>query len=156
MRIGHSIDIHAFADDRELKLGGISIPGRGLQGHSDADVVLHAISESILGALALGDLGEHFPDTDDKYKNKDSSFFVSRSIEMMTDMNYIVSNIDCMIVCEEPKLKPYIGLMRKHIANLLLVQENQVSIKATTAEGLGFLGNKKGIMATATVLLEEV
>lgn len=156
MRIGHSIDIHPFDEEKELILGGVKLPGRGLKGHSDADVLLHAITESIFGALAMGDMGTHFPDTDERWKGQDSSAFVVYAVDKLSERNCIISNLDCMIIAEEPKLSPYIEKIRKRVAELLLIQISQVSIKATTAEGLGFLGNREGILASATILLEEV
>jgi 2-C-methyl-D-erythritol 2,4-cyclodiphosphate synthase len=153
MRIGHSMDIHPFDNGRKLVLGGISIDHIGLKGHSDADVLLHVVAESILGALALGDLGSHFPDTDPQYRNKPSDFFVTKVVELMQKQQYKVSNIDCMVITETPRLVTYKKRIQENIANLLQCDPTQVSIKATTAEGMGFIGRSEGMLATATVLL---
>lgn len=153
MRIGHSMDIHPFDHERKLVLGGVLIDHIGLRGHSDADVLLHVVAESILGALALGDLGTHFPDTDPQYRHKPSSFFVETAVSLMQAQGYRVSNMDCMVMTEMPKLKPYKIQIQERIAALLQVQPSQVSIKATTAEGMGFIGRSEGMLATATVLL---
>lgn len=155
MRIGHSMDIHPFDHERKLVLGGVAIDHIGLRGHSDADVLLHVVAESILGALALGDLGTHFPDTDSQYRNKPSSFFVETAVSLMKQAGFKVSNIDCMVMTEMPKLSPHKKLIQERIASLLQVQANQVSIKATTAEGMGFIGRAEGMLASATVLLVE-
>ena len=153
MRIGHSMDIHPFDHTRTLILGGIKMDHVGLKGHSDADVLLHVVAESILGALALGDLGTHFPDNDPTFKNKPSHYFVEEAIRLANEQGYLVSNIDCMVLTETPKLQPYKTQIQENIARLLQVQPNQVSIKATTAEGMSFIGRGEGMLATATVLL---
>lgn len=153
MRIGHSMDIHPFDHSRSLVLGGISIDHVGLKGHSDADVLLHVVAESILGALALGDLGTHFPDTDPAFKNKPSDYFVEEAVRLAFSHGYVVSNIDCMVLTETPKLQPHKSKIQENIARLLQVEPNQVSIKATTAEGMSFIGRGEGMLATATVLL---
>ena len=155
MRIGHSIDVHKFTTSRKLTLGGVKIDYMGLEGHSDADVLFHAVAESILGALALGDLGSNFPDNDPLYKNVDSSILIKKTMELVGDQ-YRVSNIDCQVIAESPKIAPYIKEMRNNIAKLLKIDIKQVSVKATTTEGLGFIGSKEGIAATATVLIEEL
>lgn len=155
MRIGHSMDIHPFDHSRTLILGGIPIDHVGLKGHSDADVLLHVVAESILGALALGDLGTHFPDSDESFKNKPSHFFVEEAVRLASDHGYVLSNIDCMVLTETPKLQPYKSKIQENIARLLRVEPNQVSIKATTAEGMSFIGRGEGMLATATVLLEQ-
>lgn len=155
MRIGHSMDIHPFDHSRALILGGISIDHVGLKGHSDADVLLHVVAESILGALALGDLGTHFPDSDPKYKNQPSTLFVEEALRFAKEQGYQVANIDCMVLTETPKLQPYKSQIQENIARLLDVKPHQVSIKATTAEGMSFIGRGEGMLATATVLLEE-
>lgn len=155
MRIGHSMDIHPFDNGRRLVLGGIAIDHIGLKGHSDADVLLHVVAESILGALALGDLGSHFPDSDAQYRNKPSSFFVVKVVELMEQQNYKISNIDCMVITETPRLSSYKQQIQANIASLLQCDSSQVSIKATTAEGMGFIGRGEGMLATATVLLVE-
>lgn len=156
MRIGHSMDIHPFDNGRRLVLGGIHIDHIGLKGHSDADVLLHVVAESILGALAMGDLGSHFPDSDDQYRNKSSDFFVAKVVELMQQKQYKISNIDCMIITETPRLSTYKKSIQENIASLLLCEPSQVSIKATTAEGMGFIGRGEGMLATATVLLVAV
>lgn len=156
MRIGHSMDIHPFDNGRKLVLGGIHIDHIGLKGHSDADVLLHVVAESILGALALGDLGSHFPDSDAQYHNKSSDFFVSKVVELMKQHQYKISNIDCMVITETPRLSPYKKKIQENIASLLHCDASQVSIKATTAEGMGFVGRGEGMLATATVLLVAV
>ena len=153
MRIGHSMDIHPFDHSRSLVLGGVSIDHVGLKGHSDADVLLHVVAESILGALALGDLGTHFPDSDPAFKNKSSDYFVEESVRLALSQGYVVSNIDCMVLTETPKLQPYKQMIQEKIARLLHVVPSQVSIKATTAEGMSFIGRGEGMLATATVLL---
>lgn len=155
MRIGHSMDIHPFDHERKLVLGGVHIDHIGLRGHSDADVLLHVVAESILGALALGDLGTHFPDHDPQYRNKPSSFFVETAVSLMKQSGFKVANIDCMVMTEMPKLSPYKKQIQERIASLLKVEAHQVSIKATTAEGMGFIGRAEGMLASATVLLEE-
>ena len=156
MRIGHSIDVHKFTDTRKLVLGGVCIDYLGLEGHSDADVLLHAVAESILGALALGDLGSNFPDTSDEYKNIDSSILVRHVVKKAMELGFEVSNIDCLILAEQPKMAPHILKMRENIASLLEVDIHQVSVKATTTEGLGFIGRIEGIASTSTVLMEEI
>ena len=153
-KIGFGYDVHRFADDRKLILGGIEIPyEKGLLGHSDADVLLHAICDAILGALALGDIGIHFPNTDSKYKNADSKELLDHVYYLMKDFHYEVGNVDSTILLEKPKLAPYIPEMRKIIANILNITVDQISIKATTAEGLGFIGCEEGCAAQAVVLL---
>ena len=155
-RTGFGYDVHAFVEDRKLILGGIEIPfEKGLKGHSDADVLLHAICDALLGALALGDIGKHFPDTDDAYKNIDSKILLSKVNELINNNEFIVGNIDSTVVMEKPKLQNYITDMRKSIASILRVNINQISIKATTSEKLGFVGTEEGVKAFATVLLKE-
>ena len=153
-RIGFGYDVHAFSDGRKLILGGVEIPfEKGLLGHSDADVLLHAICDSILGALALGDIGSHFPDTDENYKNADSRILLERSFSLIKDKEYRIGNVDCTVVIEKPKLAPYINDMRDVIAGLLQCSVDQVSVKATTSEKLGFVGNEEGVKAYAVALL---
>ncbi len=155
-RTGFGYDVHAFAEDRKLILGGIEIPfEKGLKGHSDADVLLHAICDALLGALALGDIGKHFPDTDEAYKNIDSKILLSKVNELINHNEFIVGNIDSTVVMEKPKLQNYIIEMRKSIASILRVNINQISVKATTSERLGFVGTEEGVKAFATVLLNE-
>lgn len=155
-RIGHGFDVHQLRENRDLIIGGVKIPfEKGLYGHSDADVLLHAICDAILGALALGDIGKIFPDTDSKFKNIDSSILLSRVVELMEAEHYRVLNIDSTIAAQAPKLSPYILEMRENIARLLKVELSQTSVKATTTEHLGFEGRGEGISATAVVLLEK-
>ncbi len=155
-RIGFGYDIHQFSEERKLFLGGIEIPSeKGLLGHSDADVLLHAICDAMLGALALGDIGQHFPDTDSNFKNIDSKILLSKVNDLVKNKMYKVSNLDSTIVMEKPKLKNYIFSIRESIADILDINIDQVSVKATTSEKLGFVGKEKGAKAYATVLLIE-
>jgi 2-C-methyl-D-erythritol 2,4-cyclodiphosphate synthase len=157
MRIGYGYDVHRLTEDRSLILGGVEIPfEKGLAGHSDADVLLHAIIDALLGACALGDIGQHFPDTDDKYKNIDSRKLLNKAGEIINDEDYEISNIDATIVAERPRLASYISEMRKNIAQDLGIDVNQVSVKATTSEGIGFEGKEVGISARAVALLNKV
>lgn len=155
-RIGHSIDIHRLVEGRKLILGGIEIPHElGLLGHSDADVLLHAVSESIIGALALGDLGKFFPDTDPKYKGIDSKILTSEVVKMMEEKGYEVNNLDCLLIMEKPKMRPYIDTIRESIASLLHTSIENVNVKATTNEKLGEIGNGLAIQAHASILLRK-
>lgn len=154
MRIGLGYDVHRFTEGRPLILGGITIPyEKGLLGHSDADVLVHAIMDGILGALALGDIGLHFPDSDPDYKNADSMILLAKVRELIAERGYIVGNIDSVLSAEQPKLRPYIDAMRGNLAACLGIEMDQVSVKATTEEGLGFTGRKEGIKCEAVVLL---
>jgi 2-C-methyl-D-erythritol 2,4-cyclodiphosphate synthase len=156
MRIGQSIDIHQLAPGRKLILGGVEIAHeKGLVGHSDADVLTHAIAESILGALALGDLGSHFPDTDPKYKGADSLLLLGQVAKMMEEKGYRIGNIDALILAEKPKMAPHIPAMRENIARVLHTDLDRVSIKATRGEKMGFVGHEEGMAATCVCLLEE-
>ena len=156
MRIGQSSDIHRFAADRELILGGVTIPHeKGLLGHSDADALLHAIAERILGALALGDLGKHFPDTDPRYQGMSSLVILKEVGKMMKANGYRIGNIDALIMIERPKMAPYIEKMRENIAAALACEITQVSVKATRGEGLGFVGKEEGVLAQSIVLLVQ-
>ncbi len=157
-RIGQSRDIHRLIDDgKPLIIAGIKIPfEKGLEAHSDGDVVLHAVTEALFGALALGDLGTFFPDNDDKYKNYDSSLFVLQAMELVKKYGYIINNIDITIVLEKPKLSQYILEMRKQVAKLLETNINNVSIKAQTNEKMDMLGKNEAIEASAIVLLKKV
>ena len=156
MRIGFASDIHRLVEGRKLILAGVIVPAPfGEYAHSDGDVVYHAVGESILGALALGDLGTHFPDTDDQYKNIDSAILLSKIVEMMKDQSYEVGNIDISITLEKPKLKDYIYDMRKNLARLLNTSLSNVSIKAGTNEKLDALGKGEAVKAEAIVLLKE-
>ena len=156
IKIGFGYDAHRLTEGRDLILGGVKIPyEKGLLGHSDADVLSHAIGEAILGALCLGDLGKHFPDTDEKYQDISSLKILSMIDDMAKRKKARIIHIDSTIVAEEPKLSPYIGKMRENIANVLKINTDQVSVKATTTEGLGFTGKKEGISAYAVVLMEK-
>ena len=153
-RIGNGFDVHAFAAGRKLIIGGIEIPfDKGLAGHSDADVLLHAITDAVLGSLALGDIGKHFPDSDSKYKNADSSLFLKESYKLVKGKGYKLRNIDSTIALQQPKLANFLPQMQAKISSLLEVDANQISIKATTTEKLGFTGREEGIAAFAIVLV---
>ena len=157
MRIGTGYDVHELVEGRRLVLGGIEIPfEKGLLGHSDADVLIHAIMDSILGALALGDIGLLFPDTDMKYKDIDSKILLKKVVEVMKDKNFQIGNVDVVVMAQRPKLRPYIDEMRSVISEILLTDAKNVSIKATTTEKLGFVGREEGIAAHAVVILEEI
>jgi len=154
MRIGFGFDVHQLSEDREFWLGGIKIPAaKGILGHSDADVLLHAICDAILGALALGDIGKHFPDTDQSFKGIDSKILLSKTIELISQKGYRIGNIDSSVVLQQPKIMPYADEMRKCIAELCHISMDDVSIKATTNEKMGFIGREEGIVAYAVVLL---
>lgn len=156
MRIGQAMDIHQLVEGRDLILGGVKIEHtKGCLGHSDADVLVHAITESILGALALGDLGKHFPDTDEKYKGIDSLKLLAHVIALMEEKGYCIGNLDTTICIEKPKMAPHIEQMRENIANICHCAINQISVKATRGEKLGFVGHEEGVVALAVVLLEE-
>lgn len=156
MRIGQSVDIHRLDKGNHITLGGVSINcDFSLVAHSDGDALVHAISESILGALALGDLGHHFPDTDPKYKDISSILILKEVVKLMEERNYEIGNIDSLIIIEKPKMAPYIEMMRKNIARACNCRLDQVSVKATRGEKLGFVGESKGVVATAVVLLNE-
>ena len=153
-RTGFGIDFHQLVAGRELWIGGIKLEHtKGALGHSDADVLLHAICDAMLGAACLGDIGFHFPDTDDSYKNIDSKILLGKSNELINKAGYQIGNIDATVCLEHPKIKPHAPQMRKVIAEILSVSENVVSIKATTSEKMGFVGREEGIAAYATVLL---
>lgn len=154
IRIGQSTDIHQLVKGRKLILGGVEIEHEtGLLGHSDADALLHAIAESILGALALGDLGKHFPDTDERYKDMNSLWMLRQVYKIMEEKGYAIGNLDAMIMIERPKMAPHIPAMRKHVAEALCCDMEQVSIKATRGEKLGFVGREEGVQAQCVVLL---
>ena len=156
MRIGFASDIHRLVEGRRFVLAGVTIPFElGEQAHSDGDVVYHAVAESILGALALGDLGKHFPDSDPKYKDIDSSIIVKEVVKLMKDKGFAINNIDVSITLEKPKLKDYIQQMRSNLANLLETNIDNVSIKAGTNEGVGPLGRNEAVKAESIVLLKE-
>lgn len=155
-RIGHGYDVHRLAEDRPLIIGGVNIPhDAGLLGHSDADVLVHAVMDSMLGALALGDIGKHFPDTDERYKGADSIELLRQVAKIVDDHDYTVSNIDSTILAQAPKMAPHIDRMRKNIACAVGIDTSRVSVKATTEEKLGFTGEKKGIAAHAVCLLTK-
>ena len=155
-RTGIGFDAHGLAEGLPLVIGGVCIPhSRGLQGHSDADVLVHAVMDAILGALALGDIGEHFPDTEDEFEGADSLVLLSRVQKMIEDKGYSCENLDSIIIAEKPKLKSYIGEMRKNLASVLKISTDQLSIKATTTEHMGFTGREEGIAAQAIVLLKS-
>lgn len=156
MRIGMGYDVHRLAENRDLILGGVKIPHRlGLLGHSDADVLLHAIMDAILGAAALGDIGKHFPDTDESYKGADSMKLLKEVVSKIEAKNYKIGNVDATIVAQKPKLAPYIETMRENIAKTLKVDVDCVNVKATTEEKLGFTGHEEGISAYAVALIMQ-
>jgi len=153
-RIGSGVDFHQLKKGRDLWIGGIKIPySKGAVGHSDADVLLHAICDAMLGALALGDIGTHFPNNSDEYKNIASTILLQRTTKLIQSEGYNLVNIDSTVCLEEPKTNPYVEEMREHIAGITGIGVNNISIKATTTEKMGFIGKGKGIMAYATVLL---
>lgn len=153
-RIGFGYDVHQLTEKRKLFLGGIKIPHKkGLKGHSDADALLHSITDAILGSLALGDIGTHFPNTDPRYKGIESRILLTKSYELVKNKGYSISNIDATVVAEQPKLNPYIYEMRKSVSDILNLSIDQVSIKATTSEKMGFVGEEKGIKVYAVVLI---
>lgn len=155
-RIGSGVDFHRLQEGRDLWLGGVKIPHhKGALGHSDADVLLHAICDALLGALALGDIGVHFPDTSSEFKDIDSKILLQRSYELIGKEGYEVVNIDTTLCLEAPKIKPYVPEMTRVIASLTGITEKEVSIKATTTEKMGFAGREEGLMAYATVLLKK-
>jgi len=156
MRIGMGYDVHKLVEGRDLIVGGVKIPyEKGLLGHSDADVLLHAISDALLGAAALGDIGKHFPDTDPKYKGADSLVLLQEVGKLLENECYIIENIDATIIAQAPKMRPHIDTMRQNIANALSIDISQVNVKATTEEGLGFTGNGEGISSQAICLLNS-
>ena len=156
IRIGFGYDVHAFASGRPLILGGVTIPyEQGLSGHSDADAVIHAIVDALLGAATLGDIGQHFPSSDERWKNQPSSVFLDYTYDLLCQQKYTINNIDTTIVAEYPKLTPYIQAMRTHLAQHLHLTSEQISVKATTTDGLGFAGRKEGIACYAVALLEK-
>lgn len=157
MRVGIGYDVHRLTENRDLILGGVVIPyKKGLLGHSDADVVIHAVIDALLGAAALGDIGRHFPDTDSQYKGISSLLLLTQVRKLLEEKMYLVGNLDATIIAQKPKLSPYLDQMAENIANALKIERSRVNIKATTEEGLGFTGNEEGISAQAIVLLETV
>lgn len=157
MRIGHGYDVHALKEGRKLIIGGVEIPwDRGLDGHSDADVLTHALMDAMLGAAALGDIGHIFPDNDDRFLGADSIELLKNITEILQNNGYKLSNADCTVIAQKPKLAPYIEQMRCNIAQTVGVDINRISVKATTEERLGFTGQELGIAAHAVVLIEEI
>jgi 2-C-methyl-D-erythritol 2,4-cyclodiphosphate synthase len=156
MRIGFGIDFHQLVEGRDFWLGGVKIPHeKGALGHSDADVLLHAICDAMLGAACLGDIGVHFPDTSAAFKDIDSKILLKRSYELIQQEGYAINNIDSTLCLEKPKIKPYVTQMQQTIADILLIETNAVSIKATTTEKMGFVGREEGVVAYATILLSR-
>ncbi len=156
MRIGMGYDVHKLVENRDLIIGGVVIPyDKGLLGHSDADVLIHAIMDSLLGASALGDIGKHFPDTDPKYKGISSIKLLEHVGQLLRSSNYKIGNIDATIIAQKPKMAPHIPLMIKNIAAALKIEENKINVKATTEEGLGFTGSGEGISSQSICLLLE-
>ena len=157
MRVGMGYDVHKLVEGRELIIGGVNIPyEKGLLGHSDADVLIHSVMDSILGALALGDIGKHFPDTDEKYKGIDSIKLLQFVYNLMIEKGYNIGNIDCTIIAQSPKMAPYIYSMRENISKSLNTDIENINVKATTEEGLGFTGSKQGIAVQSICMLVKV
>jgi 2-C-methyl-D-erythritol 2,4-cyclodiphosphate synthase len=156
IRIGSGYDVHAFASNRPLVLGGVTIPHeRGLSGHSDADALIHAVVDALLGAAALGDIGGHFPSSDERWKNAPGSVFLDYCYDLLCQHRWKIGNIDATIVAERPRLSPYVHSMRQHLAEHLHLTIEQVSVKATTTDGLGFAGRQEGIACYAVALIES-
>lgn len=153
-RIGHGYDVHRLVEGRKLIIGGVEIPhSLGLLGHSDADVLLHAVCDALLGAAALGDIGKHFPDTDERYKGIDSRLLLKHTVSLIAEKGYCVSNVDCTVIAQKPKLLPFIPQMRQTIAECVGINIESVNVKATTEEKLGFTGKEEGISAHAVTLI---
>ena len=156
IRVGHGYDVHRFAEERKLILGGVEIPYElGLSGHSDADVLIHALMDAMLGAAGLGDIGKHFPDTDNKYKGISSMILLKKVKELIEEEGYSMSNADITVVAQKPKLAPYIEQMKKNIASVLCTDVSDINVKATTEEHLGFTGRLEGISSHAVVLISK-
>lgn len=156
MRIGHGYDVHRLTEGRKLIIGGVEIPyEKGLLGHSDADVLIHAVMDSLLGAAALGDIGMHFPDNDDRFLGADSVQLLNETVKLLKENGHVPGNIDCTVICQKPKLKDHIPDMRRKLSAALGIDISKVSVKATTEEGLGFTGSGEGIAAHAVCILEE-
>ncbi|MFZ0220049.1 MAG: 2-C-methyl-D-erythritol 2,4-cyclodiphosphate synthase [Candidatus Aquirickettsiella sp.] len=154
-RVGQGYDVHAFEIGEHITLGGVKIPHRmGLKAHSDGDVVIHALVDALLGACALGDIGLHFPDTEERWKNEDSRLFLKTTVQMLDEKNWSINNVDITIIAEAPKLKDYFTAMRFNLAQDMKIDLHQINIKATTSEKLGFIGRQEGIAATAIALLK--
>lgn len=157
MRVGMGYDVHKLVEGRKLILGGVEIPHTlGLLGHSDADVLLHAIMDALLGAAALGDIGKHFPDTDERYKGISSLKLLAHVGELLEQENYVIENIDATVIAQKPKLRPFIEQMEQNIADTLHIEKNQVNVKATTEEHLGFTGREEGIASNAVCMLSTI
>ena len=157
MRVGMGYDVHKLVENRDLIIGGVKIPyEKGLLGHSDADVLLHAISDALLGAAALGDIGKHFPDTDERFKGADSLELLRQVGVMLEERFYVIENIDATIIAQRPKMLPHIPVMRENIARVLNLEVDQVNVKATTEEGMGFTGTGDGISSQAVCLINKV
>ena len=156
MRIGHGYDVHRLVEDRQLIIGGVNIPyEKGLLGHSDADVLLHAVCDALLGAAALGDIGKHFPDNDQGFKNIDSRILLRKTVELLKEKGYKIENIDATVIAQKPKLAPHIPQMKQNIAEDCGIDSDCVNVKATTEEGLGFTGELSGISAHAVCLINK-
>lgn len=156
IRVGNSIDIHKFCENKELKLGGVTIDYEfGLKAHSDGDVVLHSVCEAIIGALGLGDIGTHFPDTDEEYRGIDSQVLLKHVVELMKENNYVINNVDITVLLEKPHLKNYKEAMKNNIANLLETETLNVNVKATRGEKMGFIGREEGIVSICTLILRR-
>lgn len=156
MRIGHGYDVHRLVEDRQLIIGGVNIPyEKGLLGHSDADVLLHAVCDALLGAAALGDIGKHFPDNDQSFKNIDSRILLRKTVELLKEKGYKIENIDATVIAQKPKLAPHIPQMKQNIAEDCGIDSDCVNVKATTEEGLGFTGELSGISAHAVCLINK-
>jgi len=154
-RVGYGYDVHAFEIGDHIILGGVKIPYRmSLKAHSDGDVVIHALVDALLGACALGDIGLHFPDTDERWKNKDSRHFLQATVQMLDEKNYSINNADITVIAEAPKLKDYFAAMRFNLAQDMKIDLDQINLKATTTEKLGFIGRQEGVAATAVILLQ--
>ena len=155
-RIGHGYDVHKLEDGKKFVIGGIEIEHyKGAVGHSDADVVIHVICDALLGALSLGDIGKHFPDTDDKYKGIDSKILLQKVLKLVEEEKYQVSNIDVTILLQKPKLRNYIDSMRDTLSKIMEINKSQISVKATTTEGLGFVGREEGVAAHCVCILKQ-
>jgi len=156
-RIGSGVDFHQLGEGRDLMIGGVHIPHhKGAIGHSDADVLLHAICDALLGALCLGDIGVHFPDTDMRYKNIDSKILLKETVKLIKDEGYMIVNIDSTLCLQAPKIKPFVSQMQQTIASIAGIGEKDISIKATTTEQMGFVGREEGVVAYATALLQRI
>ncbi len=157
IRIGLGTDVHAFAENRDLIIGGVKIDyPKGLAGHSDADVLFHAVCDAILGAAGLGDIGEHFPDTDPAWKNIDSRILLEKCRDLVYSTDYEILNLDCIIYAQEPKVSPYKNEIRQNLARFLKIESAQINVKATTTEKLGFLGKKQGIASQCVALIQKI